>query len=124
MACRKSRSHFYAAFSEDTGIALAAVVIVSAILFVIVTTLLGLVAYRTSQTEHYVDRAKAMQVADAGVSEYLYQVGRNFNYADTVPRLPATGAAAMPDGSTWSVETTRATVAGVPNQLVLSLIHI
>jgi hypothetical protein len=122
MRCRWFESRFRSAIKDDAGVALASVVAVSAILFVLLTTLLGLVSYRTLQTGHYVDRAKAMQVADAGVSEYLYQVGRNFNYADTVPRLPATGVASMPDGSTWSVETTRATVAGVPYQLVLTAV--
>lgn len=92
--------------------ALAMVVMVTAIMFLLATTVLSLVAYRESQTNHYIARTQAMHVADAGINEYLYQLSRDYTFWITTPTV---GPVQMQDGS-WKVTATQ--VSGEPLRLV------
>ncbi len=82
---------------DDAGVALASVAVISSVLFMLATMLLGLVAYREMQSSHYVQRSKAMQLADAGTNEYLYQLSQDYNFYKTHPSLPKTTM----DEGTW-----------------------
>ncbi len=70
---------------DDSGIAMVTVLGVATILFLLITTLMVLTTYRTLQSSHYVSRIQAMQLADAGLNFYLYQLGINYTYYDTSP---------------------------------------
>lgn len=92
---------------DDSGIALATVVMVAAIMFILVTAVLTLVAYRETQTGAYTARTKAMHLADAGTNEYLYQLSQDYGYWKTATTL---GPTQMQDGS-WRVTATAPTGA-------------
>ena len=83
---------------DDSGMALAMVVTVTAILFLLATTLLTMVTYRETQTTGFIDRTKAMHLADAGINEYVYQLSRSYSFWKTSPHL----AVQMQEGS-WEV---------------------
>lgn len=87
------------AVRDDRGIALATVVSMSAILFMLVTVLLLLSSHLTSTTQHQTASTKAMHMADAGLNAYLYELRRNPTYYATNPTL---GPTSLEDG-TWTV---------------------
>jgi len=89
--------------ADDSGMALMTVVAVSAIVFVMLATTLTMVEYRDNQTTHYTGRNKAMQLADAGLNEYMYQLSEDYRFYTASPQLDP--AAPLADG-TWHVEAT------------------
>jgi|GEM_PF-1430305 len=100
-----------AVIQDDSGIVLATVVLISALLFIMATTVLTLVAYRQTQTQHYTYRTQAMHIADAGVNEFLYQLSEDYGYWKN-PSNPAVGRTLGPinmDGGTWKVVATAPT---------------
>jgi len=85
--------------SSDSGMALAVVMLMSVILFLLATTVLSMVAYRGNQTTAVAERNKAMHLADAGINQYLYQLGENYDYWQSHGVL---GPVEMEDGH-WTV---------------------
>jgi hypothetical protein len=96
---------------NDSGFALAVVMLMSAILFLLATSVLMLVTYRTNQTTASAERNQAMHVADAGINQYAYQLSKQYDYWKTHETL---GPTAM-DGGTWTV--TRSTTPSGAVQL-------
>ncbi|MEI7814507.1 MAG: hypothetical protein WCJ13_06935 [Coriobacteriia bacterium] len=106
---------------DDSGIALASTVLVSAILFLLVMTVLALVSYRESQTSHYTERTQAMHVADAGINEYMYRLSQDYTYYQD-PAHPGTARSLGPtqmEGGSWVVTATPPTTN--PDQSVTPL---
>jgi hypothetical protein len=96
---------------DDAGLALATVVLISALLFLLATSVLTLVAFRQTQTSHYTARTQAMHIADAGVNEFLYQLSEDYGYWKD-PANPTVGRTVGPvqmDGGTWRVVATAPT---------------
>ncbi|MGV8082439.1 MAG: hypothetical protein AB2L09_02225 [Coriobacteriia bacterium] len=81
---KKSLSGFLCA---DDGMALAMVAMISAILFIAVTALLYVVSQQGTTSSHMVKRTKAVQVADAGINAYMYELRFNDMYYKTNPTL-------------------------------------
>jgi hypothetical protein len=98
-----------ASLRRDDGMALATVVAISAILFLLATTLIMLVTQQQITTSHVVARNKALQVADAGITAYLYQLRYNSTYDQQHPTM---GPVATTEGS-WTVTASRETSGGV-----------
>lgn len=88
---------------DDSGMALMTVVAVSAIVFIALATSLTMIEYRDTQTTRYTDRNRAMQLADAGINEYLYQLSEDYRFYSTNPTLDP---AAAPADGTWHVVAT------------------
>ncbi|NTU71097.1 MAG: hypothetical protein HGB10_04680 [Coriobacteriia bacterium] len=63
--------------------ALAVVLIMSAVLFLLATTLLMVVSYRGNQTVSGEKHNQAMHVAEAGINEYMYQLSVDYGYWQT-----------------------------------------
>jgi len=74
---RNHTSSFRRALASDSGMALAVVMLMSSILFLLVTTLLMLTTYNAQQTTGVTKRNQAMQVAEAGLSEYMYVLSKD-----------------------------------------------
>ncbi len=104
-----SSKRIAAVLRRDDGMALATVVAISAILFLLATTLVMLVTQQQITTSHVVARNKALQVADAGITAYLYQLRYNSTYDQLHPTM---GPVATTEGS-WTVTATRETSGGV-----------
>jgi hypothetical protein len=68
---------------NDDGMALATVTAIAAILFLLATTLLMLSTQQQVSASNQVQRTKALQAADAGISAYLYELSRNSHYQAT-----------------------------------------
>jgi len=91
------------AAGRDEGIALATVMAMSAILFLLATTLIMVATQQQVMTSAYVARNKALQVADAGITAYLYQLRYDSTYYVAHPTM---GPVATTEGS-WTVTATR-----------------
>jgi len=87
---------------QDDGVALGTVMAISAILFLLVTTLIMLASQQQVSAASQVARTKALHAADAGINAYLYNLSVDYYYWQTHPTLAGTTA----DG-TWSVVATR-----------------
>ena len=85
---------------DESGLALTTVVAMSAILFLLVTTLLTVVVFQASQVSKEITRNKAMHVADAGINAYMYELRRNPDFYLSTPTLSGT----LENGDAWSVE--------------------
>ena len=70
---------------DDSGMALFTVIMMSTILFLLVTSLLVLQGYYVSMVQLRSDRMSATHIADAGLNDYLYQIKKNSTYYLTVP---------------------------------------
>ncbi len=88
---------------DDSGLALVTVVAMSAIMFLLVTSVLTVVAFQSSQVSHEVLRTKAMHVADAGINAYLYELRRDPDFYVTTSTLGGTLAGSS---DTWVVTAT------------------
>jgi len=75
--------------ADDSGLAMAIVVGITAVLFVLCTMLLGLVVYQSTSSGREVARAKALHIADAGVNAYLYELRYDPDFYVTTPTLTA-----------------------------------
>ncbi len=82
--------------ASDSGMALAIVMLMSAILFILATTVLMLVEYRGSRTESVTKRNQAMHIADAGINQYMYQLSQKYDFYQTHGVL---GPVQMDDGA-------------------------
>ena len=102
---RSSTNPIRQALASDSGMALAVVMLMSAVLFLLATTLLMLVTYRGNQTTAVAERNQAMHLADAGINQYAYQLSRQYDYWKTHETLGPT----QMDGGEWTV--TRSTTA-------------
>lgn len=87
------------ALRADEGIALATVVAVSSILFLLATMIIILSNGLTSSTVSQEARTKALHMADAGVNAYLYELRRDPSYYVSHPTL---GPVVQDDG-VWTV---------------------
>ena len=85
----------------DDGSTLALVIMISAILFLLVTVLLTVVVHQQMQTSHQVERETAMHLADAGINAYLYELRRNQNFFVSNPTLGPTSL----ENGTWQTWT-------------------
>jgi hypothetical protein len=74
---------------SDEGMALAIVVGMTAILFILSTMLLSLTVYQSTASERVVARVQAFNIADAGVNAYLYELRHDPDYYMTTPTLTA-----------------------------------
>ncbi len=112
-------------FRDDSGLALATVVLLSALLFLLATTILTLVAYRETQTTHYTARTQAMHVADAGINEFMFQLdNEGFDWWQD-PTNPAKGRILGPvttEEGTWRVTATPpvTSASAAPTPLILT----
>ena len=88
---------------DDQGMALMMVVSVSIIVFMLLVTTLTMIQYRNTQTVKYTGRNTAMQLADAGINEYMYQLSQNYRFYSTNPVLTPASA---PSNGTWRVVAT------------------
>ena len=108
--CRMHTSErLVGALRRDDGMALATVVALSAILFLLATTLVMIVTQQQITTSRVVARNKALQVADAGITAYLYQLRYDSTYDEIHPTM---GPIATTEGS-WTVTASRETSGGV-----------
>lgn len=81
------------------------VMFVAAILFMLLSSVLAFSVYYSSQTQSFVKRTQVVQLADAGLNQYLYQLSQNYAYWNSNPTL---GPTAMSGGS-WTVTATAPT---------------
>lgn len=87
--------------SDESGMALMTVVAVSAIVFIMLATALTMVEYRDTQATKFTSRNRAMQLADAGINEYMYQLSEDYRFYASNPVLVPASA---PADGTWRVE--------------------
>jgi hypothetical protein len=113
-ATHKLMRRFHAAAADDSGIALATVAAISAILFLLASTLLMLAVQQQVSDSHYVGRTKALNAADAGLTDYLFNMNRDPNYPATHTSV---GPVATSDGS-WSVVATSAAGSGASTWVI------
>lgn len=99
----KIRAFVTRAAGDDSGMALMTVVAVSAIVFVMLATSLTMVEYRDTQATKFTSRNSAMQLADAGLNEYMYRLSEDYRFYSTDPSLDPVAA---PAHGTWHVEAT------------------
>ncbi len=85
--------------ADDSGIALAVVMFVSVILFILASAILLLVEYRSSQSQRIIQRDKAVHIADAGLNQYMYQLSKEYTFYSTEGTL---GPVAV-DGGSYTV---------------------
>lgn len=74
---------------SDEGAALAIVVGMTAVLFILTTMLLSVAVYQSTSSSSQIARVKAFNIADAGVNAYLYQLRHDLDYYLTTPTLTA-----------------------------------
>jgi hypothetical protein len=86
----------------DDGMALATVMSIAAILFILVTTLIMLATQQSISAGSQVQRNKALAAADAGLNDYLYRLSKDPEYWRSTPDQ----AGASTD-STWTVHAER-----------------
>jgi hypothetical protein len=86
---------------SDDGVAMAIVVGITAVVFVLTTMLLGLAVNQSISSGSSVARAQALNIAEAGVNAYLYELRYDADYYATTPTLTAR----TQDGS-WTVVAT------------------
>lgn len=98
------------ALASDSGIALTTVMVISAVLFLLLTALLTLVSAQLSGTELQAANTKATHMADAGLNAYLYELRRNPTFYTTSPTL---GPTTLDDGE-WTVVATPPTTPSGP----------
>jgi hypothetical protein len=101
------------AVCKDDGMALATVVAISAIMFLLATTLVMLSTQQQIAGSNQLQRTKALHVADAGVNAYLYELSRDKTYQTALASTTADGSwsvTAEPPGSGSAV--TRLTAVG------------
>jgi hypothetical protein len=96
------------ALRRDDGMALATVMAMSVILFLLATTLVMVATQQQIMTSAFIARNKALQVADAGVTAYLYQLRYDSTYYVAHPTM---GPTATTEGS-WTVTASRASASG------------
>ena len=84
---------------DESGFAMITVLGVGIILFILLSTTIAITNYRTMQTTRYQSRTRAVQTADAGLNEFLYQMSIVYTFAG-----PVTGT--LSDGSTYVVTRT------------------
>ncbi len=91
----------------DSGVALATVMFLASILFMLAITLVTLSVSYSSQTQFFVERDQALQLADAGLNQYLYELSQNYAFWQTHTTV---GPIAMANGS-WSATATAPTTS-------------
>ncbi len=91
---------------DDSGIALATVVAVSAILFLLATMVIMLANTLTTGTRSQEGRTKALHMADAGLNAYLYELRRDPSYFVANPTIGPT----VQDDGVWTVTAVAASV--------------
>jgi len=96
------------ALRRDDGMALATVMAMSVILFLLATTLVMVATQQQIMTSAFIARNKALQVADAGVTAYLYQLRYDSTYYVAHPTM---GPTATTEGS-WTVTASRVSNSG------------
>ena len=96
------------ALRRDDGMALATVMAMSVILFLLATTLVMVATQQQVMTSSFIARNKALQVADAGVTAYLYQLRYDSTYYVAHPTM---GPVATTEGS-WTVTASRVSNSG------------
>ncbi|MDO8963360.1 MAG: hypothetical protein Q7W30_02590 [Coriobacteriia bacterium] len=117
MDIRKLRTRLGGAAHDDRGVALMVVLAAMTMLFLLATMLIATSVYQIKSTERQEVRSKAVQIADAGLSAYLYELRRQQTFYKTDPTL---GPVTTADGR-WIVTATAPTEtpAGQPIPLTL-----
>lgn len=90
---------------DESGMALMMVAVVSVIIFILLTATLTMLEHRDKQITGHTTRNKAMQLADAGINEYMFQLSEDYRFYQHTPELestPAPGAGV----SGWKVTAT------------------
>jgi len=99
MTVRRQGTTATAALSEmlrgDEGLAMAMVVAVSAILFVLLTALVTVTVQRGSTSLVHQQHAEILDVADAGIAAYIQKLQGQWYYYETTPTITGTSG----DGS-------------------------
>lgn len=88
--------------TRDEGVALFVVIAAMAMLFVLATMLIMMSVYQIESTKRMESRSMAIQMADAGINAYMYELKRDPVYHLSHPTL---GPVATAEGS-WSVSAT------------------
>lgn len=81
--------HWYSLMRQDEGMALATVVAISAIMFMLATTLVMLSTQQQVSGSNQLQRTKALHAADAGVNAYLYELSRDKTYQAVLSSVTA-----------------------------------
>lgn len=90
--------------ADDSGVALFVVLGAMVIMFVLATMLVSMSVYQIGSTQRAETRSKAVQIADAGLNAYLFELRRQPTFYKTNPSLPGTG--------TWTATTGDDAVTG------------
>ncbi|MDY0341013.1 MAG: hypothetical protein RBS17_07355 [Coriobacteriia bacterium] len=98
---------------DDSGLAMTTVMAISAILFILVTTLLVLSSNLVLGTQRQAASTKAVHMADAGLNAYLYELRRNPTFYLSTPSL---GPTVLDDG-VWTVTAAGSGSPGAPVDL-------
>ncbi|MDY0088070.1 MAG: hypothetical protein RBS78_05940 [Coriobacteriia bacterium] len=77
---------------DDSGMALMMVAVVSVIIFILLTGTLTMLEHRDRQITGHTTRNKAMQLADAGINEYMFQLSEDYRFYQHTPELESTPA--------------------------------
>jgi len=94
---------------DESGMAMITVIGVAAIVLLLFATLMVLTNYRTMQSAKYVKRITAVQLADAGLNTYLYQLSIKYDYPTTTPTI---GPHTTSEGS-WIASASASTTSNI-----------
>jgi hypothetical protein len=94
--------HFAAFARDDAGIAMALVVAVAGILFVLLTALVTVTVQQGTDTSNRFNRAEVLDVADAGISAYVRMLRDNWYSYESTPAMTGTTS----NGGSWIVTCT------------------
>jgi hypothetical protein len=90
--------------ADESGVALFMVLGVMVLMFILATMLISMAVYQIGTTERSETRSKAVQIADAGLNAYLYELRRQSTFYKTNPNYPGTGTGwTTTDEGKWQV---------------------
>jgi len=87
---------------DDSGIALPIVIMASVVLFLLAATVVTYASLRTTSSAASAGSSDLMNVADAGINEYVYQLSQDPLYAVSHPTMSGT----VPGIGTWVITAT------------------
>ena len=87
---------------DDEGVALALVVAVAGIMFILLTALVTVSVQQGVEGSRRYQRAQVLDVADAGMSAYMRELQRSWFFYETTPTLTGTTS----NGGSWTVTVT------------------
>ena len=88
---------------SDSGMALAVVMLMSVILFLLAETAVMLPTYRALESGNAARLNTSRQLAEVGINEYMEQLRRSYSFYKTNPAYPTDGPRYTSDGGSWRV---------------------